>query len=150
MDGVRLILRLGGGSRGGGRLFSVLKFIVIPSSVEVLCKSPIAEYGSIESLTFESGSHLQRIEESTFSGSGLKSIIFRHPLKYRKSKHVRENQQGIAKSATSDGSVNELMKSVHHLSSPSVFCLPSLFNNFDPRFHFEGIWAVRRVQTWAS
>jgi hypothetical protein len=31
---------------------------------------------------------------------------------------------------------------IHHLS---VFCLPSLFNNFDPYFHFHGIWAILGV-----
>jgi hypothetical protein len=38
VDGVRRILRLGGGSQIGRKLFGALKSVVIPSSVEVLCK----------------------------------------------------------------------------------------------------------------
>jgi hypothetical protein len=51
-----------------------LKSIEIPSSVVVLGKWSFYECKSLESVTFESGSRLERIEESAFSWSGLKSI----------------------------------------------------------------------------
>jgi hypothetical protein len=51
-----------------------LKSIIIPSSVEVLCESCFFECKSLSSVTFESGSRLQCIEESTFRESGLTSI----------------------------------------------------------------------------
>jgi hypothetical protein len=38
VDGARQILRLGSGSRVGRKLFGWLKYVVIPSSVKVLCK----------------------------------------------------------------------------------------------------------------
>jgi hypothetical protein len=75
VDGVRQILRLGGGSGVGRRLFGGLKSVVIPSSVEVLCKSYVRECSSVESVMFEADSKLQRIEESAFLSSGLKLII---------------------------------------------------------------------------
>jgi hypothetical protein len=51
-----------------------LKSIEIPSSVVVLGKSSFRGCESLEPLTFESGSRLERIEDSAFSWSGLKSI----------------------------------------------------------------------------
>jgi NAD-dependent dihydropyrimidine dehydrogenase PreA subunit len=41
----------------------------------VLCKSCFERCGSLSSITFESDSHLQRIEKSAFEESGLKSIV---------------------------------------------------------------------------
>jgi hypothetical protein len=49
--------------------------IVIPSSVVVLGKSRFSGCKLLESVTFESGSRLERIEEYAFTGSGLKSIV---------------------------------------------------------------------------
>jgi hypothetical protein len=90
VDGVKRILCLGGGSRVGGPLLSGSKSVVIPSSIEVLCRSYVAKYGSIESLTFEAGSHFQRIEKSTFSESELKSIVIPSSVKvFDKSCFVR-------------------------------------------------------------
>jgi hypothetical protein len=54
---------------------SVLKSIIIPKSVEVLCKECFSNCKSLTSITFESDSRLQRIEERAFAGTGLKSII---------------------------------------------------------------------------
>jgi hypothetical protein len=48
---------------GGRRLLSGLKSVVIPSSIEVLCKSSVRECDSVESVMFEAGSKLQRIEQ---------------------------------------------------------------------------------------
>jgi hypothetical protein len=48
--------------------------IVIPSSVVVLGKSSFAYCWLLESVTFESGSQLERIDEKAFFKSGLKSI----------------------------------------------------------------------------
>jgi hypothetical protein len=47
---------------------------VIPSSVVVLGASSFRGCESLESVTFESGSRLERIEEYSFCGNGLKSI----------------------------------------------------------------------------
>jgi hypothetical protein len=47
---------------------------LIPSTVVVLGKESFYECKSLESVTFESGSRLERIEESAFCESGLKSI----------------------------------------------------------------------------
>jgi hypothetical protein len=47
---------------------------LIPSSVVILGKSSFDQCKSLESVTFESGSRLERIEESAFHVSGLKSI----------------------------------------------------------------------------
>jgi hypothetical protein len=74
MDGVRRILRLGGGSRIGRRLFSGWKSVVFPSSIEGLCNSYVRECNFVESIIFEAGSKLQHIEKSSFCWSGLKSI----------------------------------------------------------------------------
>jgi hypothetical protein len=63
VHGVRPILRLGGGSGVGGRLFGGLKSVVIPRSVEMLCKSFVREWGSVQSVMFESGSKLQQVEK---------------------------------------------------------------------------------------
>jgi hypothetical protein len=54
--------------------WSGLKSIEIPCSVVVLGKESFYGCDSLESATFESGSRLERIEESVFHGSGLKSI----------------------------------------------------------------------------
>jgi hypothetical protein len=54
---------------------SGLKSIVIPSSVEILCKSSFRGCKSLESILFENDSKLTRIEEAAFSQSGLKSIV---------------------------------------------------------------------------
>jgi hypothetical protein len=75
VDGVRRILRLGGDLRVGRKLFDGLKSVVIPSFVEMLCKSSVREYDSVQSVMFKAGSKLQRIEESAFYSSGLKSIV---------------------------------------------------------------------------
>jgi hypothetical protein len=48
---------------------------VIPSSVSVLGKSSFSGCQTLESVTFESHSRLERIEESAFRGSGLQSIV---------------------------------------------------------------------------
>jgi hypothetical protein len=56
------------------RYFGSFRSIVIPSSVVVLGQGSFYECESLESVTFESGSRLERIEELAFSGSGLRSI----------------------------------------------------------------------------
>jgi hypothetical protein len=56
------------------RYFGSCHSIVIPSSVIVLGKGSFARCESLEWVTFESGSRLERIEENAFYGSGLKSI----------------------------------------------------------------------------
>jgi hypothetical protein len=48
---------------------------VIPSSVVVLGELSFFDCQSLESVTFETESKLERIEESTFCRSGLKSIL---------------------------------------------------------------------------
>jgi hypothetical protein len=57
------------------RYFGSCRSIVIPSSVFVLGKESFRECKSLESVIFESGSRLDRIQEFAFSGSGLKSIL---------------------------------------------------------------------------
>jgi TPR repeat protein len=52
-----------------------LTSIVIPSSVVVLGKCSFSTCTSLESVTFESGSRLERIDESAFHGCALKSIV---------------------------------------------------------------------------
>jgi hypothetical protein len=47
----------------------------IPSSIIIFCKSCFSKWFSLKSLTFQTGSKLQRIEEYGFSSSGLQSII---------------------------------------------------------------------------
>jgi hypothetical protein len=64
IESVKEILELCGGSR-----------VVIPSSIEVISQSYVDSFGSFESIVFEKASHVQRIEESAFCWSGLKSII---------------------------------------------------------------------------
>jgi hypothetical protein len=49
--------------------------VVIPSSVLALCRSCFCQCQSLASLTFERGSRLERIEESAFACSQLKSIV---------------------------------------------------------------------------
>jgi hypothetical protein len=56
--------------------------IVIPSSIEVLCKSCFSECKSLSSIIFESGSHLQGIEAYAFSMSDLISIILQHSVEF--------------------------------------------------------------------
>jgi hypothetical protein len=53
---------------------SGLRSIEIPSSVVVLGKMSFDSCKSLESVTFETGSRLERIEKSAFNGSGSKSI----------------------------------------------------------------------------
>jgi hypothetical protein len=61
---------------------SGLKSILIPSSVVVLGKSSFYECSSLESVTFESGSRLERIEESAFSNDkALRSIVIPSSVK---------------------------------------------------------------------
>jgi hypothetical protein len=55
--------------------FGSIDSVVIPSSVTHLCKSCFSYCSSLSSLSFESGSNLQQIEESAFSYSQLKTII---------------------------------------------------------------------------
>jgi hypothetical protein len=75
VDGVRRILGIGGGSHIGGRFCSRSKSVIIPSSVDMLCKSFVAGLRSVESVTFGGGCRLQRLEESAWSESELESII---------------------------------------------------------------------------
>jgi hypothetical protein len=53
---------------------SGLRSIVIPSSLVVLGESSFYGCWNLESVSFESGSRLERIEEGTFEFSGLTSI----------------------------------------------------------------------------
>jgi hypothetical protein len=46
-----------------------------PASVVVLGRESFRRCESLESVTFESGSRLERIEERVFCGSGLKSVL---------------------------------------------------------------------------
>jgi hypothetical protein len=80
VNGVRRILGLGGGSHVGGAFCRGSKSVVIPSSVDILCKSFVTDLGSVNSITFEAGCRLQRIEESSFSWSGLRSIVIPHSV----------------------------------------------------------------------
>jgi hypothetical protein len=57
------------------RYFGHCKSVVIPSSIEVLSKFCFYTCKLLSSITFESNSHLQRIEESAFSSNGLRSIV---------------------------------------------------------------------------
>jgi hypothetical protein len=57
------------------RYFGSYGSIVIPSSVVVLGKESFGQCKSLESVTFENGSRLERIEEYAFYESGLKSIL---------------------------------------------------------------------------
>jgi hypothetical protein len=57
------------------RYFGSCRSIVIPFSVVVLGNSSFYECKSLESVTFENGSRLERIEESAFHRSGLQSIL---------------------------------------------------------------------------
>jgi hypothetical protein len=74
VDDVGRILRLGGGSRVGGPFFRGSRSVVIPSSVDILCKSFVTDLDSVESVTFEADCRLQRIEEFAFLSSGLRWI----------------------------------------------------------------------------
>jgi hypothetical protein len=55
-------------------MMSGLRTIHIPASVEVLCKNSFSNRKSLASITFESNSKLQRIEEYAFAGSDLRTI----------------------------------------------------------------------------
>jgi hypothetical protein len=57
------------------RYFGSCGSIVIPSSVVVLGNRTFYQCKSLESVTFESGSRLERIEQGAFRESGLKSIL---------------------------------------------------------------------------
>jgi hypothetical protein len=57
------------------RYVGVSRSVIIPSSVVVLGKSCFAWCKSLESVIFESGSRLERIESYAFASSGLKSIV---------------------------------------------------------------------------
>jgi hypothetical protein len=48
---------------------------MIPSAVVVLGQMSFSLFKSLESVTFESGCRLERIDDIAFSGSGLKSIM---------------------------------------------------------------------------
>jgi hypothetical protein len=52
-----------------------LKSVIVPLSVEILCASCFKSCKSLESVIFDDGSKLQRIEEAAFHWSGLKSIV---------------------------------------------------------------------------
>ena len=54
--------------------FRQIQRIHIPSGVEVLCERCFENCGSLDRVTFESGSCLKRVEKNAFSRSGLKSI----------------------------------------------------------------------------
>jgi hypothetical protein len=56
------------------RYFGSCRSIVVPSSVVVLGSWCFYQCKSLESVSFESGSRFERIEESAFSGSVLQSI----------------------------------------------------------------------------
>jgi hypothetical protein len=51
--------------------------LFVPSSVVVLGKESFHECESLESVTFESGSRLERMEKSAFCGSGVSGMIAR-------------------------------------------------------------------------
>jgi hypothetical protein len=57
------------------RYFGACHSVVIPSSVVVLGRASFCECKFLESVIFERGSRLERIEDSAFSGSGLTSIV---------------------------------------------------------------------------
>jgi hypothetical protein len=56
------------------RSFAQREFVLLHSSVEVICKSSFSYCASLRHLAFESRSHLLRIEESAFSFSGIVAI----------------------------------------------------------------------------
>jgi hypothetical protein len=56
--------------------------VVIPSSLVVLAEKKYLGCRSLETVTFESGSSLERIEKSAFSKSGLKSIMIPSSVVY--------------------------------------------------------------------
>jgi hypothetical protein len=53
---------------------SALISIIVPKSVEVLCKECFSNCKSLTSVIFEFDSKLQRIEESAFAENSLTSI----------------------------------------------------------------------------
>jgi hypothetical protein len=57
------------------RSFGSIDSVVMPLSVTHLCKFCFSNCRSLSSISFESGSNLQRIEESAFYYSGLTTII---------------------------------------------------------------------------
>jgi hypothetical protein len=60
---------------GDGRISNQLKSIVIPSSLVALGKECFDNCMSLGSVIFETGSQLEKIDESAFRGSGLRSIV---------------------------------------------------------------------------
>jgi hypothetical protein len=56
-------------------LTSNVKPILIPRSAVLLGRESFSHCGSLDSVAFESGSRLERIDEKAFSESGLKSIV---------------------------------------------------------------------------
>jgi hypothetical protein len=61
---------------------SALVSIIAPKSVEVLCKYCFSNCKSLTSVAFEFESKLQRIEESTFPGTGLTEFLLPHSLQF--------------------------------------------------------------------
>jgi hypothetical protein len=57
------------------RYFRHCESVVIPSSVDMLSRLFVTNLCSVESVTFEAGCRLQRIEASAFSWSELRSIM---------------------------------------------------------------------------
>jgi hypothetical protein len=57
------------------RNYGACRSIAIPSWVRVLDKGSFSDHRSLQEVTFESGSQLERIEESAFRDSGLRSIV---------------------------------------------------------------------------
>jgi hypothetical protein len=55
--------------------WSGLTAIILPSSVELVCKSCFFNCKSLTSVTFEPDSKLQQIDEDAFQWSGLTAII---------------------------------------------------------------------------
>jgi hypothetical protein len=60
---------------GWNKVVSWIEIHYYSTSIEILCKSYVRKCGLVESVLFEAGSKLQRIEESVFDSSELKSII---------------------------------------------------------------------------
>jgi hypothetical protein len=79
------------------RYFGSCCLIVIPSSVVVLGKGSFRECKSLESVIFVSGCRLERIGESAFYGSGLKSISipFSVVVLGKSSFHVCESLESV-------------------------------------------------------
>jgi hypothetical protein len=78
-DDRRLILYLGCEIHVGGRFSNDLKSIIILFSVEVTCKSSVAEFDSVKSVTFKGGSNLHVIENECFSRVDWSPFFFHNP-----------------------------------------------------------------------